>query len=67
MIIMPSGFQCALHNVCDGVQKFCAEPNAKLQKLIEKRINKARDLVFNHMPIRLLKFDGNGEGITLVE
>ncbi len=50
----------------DSVQKTGVETDTKRQEWIEKRINEARNKVFNNMPIRLLTFDQDGGGITLV-
>ena len=53
-----------LHTV---VQIFKADAETERQQLIENSIERARDTVFNNMPIRLLKFDEEGRGTTLVE
>ncbi len=66
-LIVPGGSQCTLHNMGDEIQSIIAEPGPELQELINMKIAKAREAVFNHMPIRLLKFDQHGKGITLVE
>ena len=67
-LIVRGESQHTLHNsTCNGPQSIGAEPKTKLQELIEERIKSARETVFNRMPIRLLKFDRHGKGITLVE
>ncbi|KJA16050.1 hypothetical protein HYPSUDRAFT_171944 [Hypholoma sublateritium FD-334 SS-4] len=50
-----------------GLGLIVTEADTKRQHLVERIIAKARDTVFNNMPIRLLMFDQDGKGITLVE
>ena len=66
-LIVPGGSQHTLHNTFEGAQTIDAELNPKLYEQVEDRINEVYKEVFNHMPIRLLKFDQHGKGITLVE
>ncbi|KJA13868.1 hypothetical protein HYPSUDRAFT_49568 [Hypholoma sublateritium FD-334 SS-4] len=50
-----------------GLGFIVTEADTKRQRLIKRNIERARDVVFNNMPIRLLMFDQDGTGITLVE